>query len=60
MREKPHLEIAKAIDAMRDNVRGIHIDVRNNSRVLATMWDFCRVFVGGLEKDPEYTGESSK
>jgi hypothetical protein len=57
MRDRPLFEVAKEIDNLRVLTRKQHVDVRNNSRVFATMWQHCQKVAGSLEKDAEYVGE---
>lgn len=41
MRGKGLNEMAVAIQGMRQHVREHHVDVRANSRVFATLWEYC-------------------
>lgn len=46
--------MATAIDGMRRDVRVNHVDIRSNSRVFATMWDYC------LKYEPEAESEFNR
>lgn len=51
MRARPLAEIAEAIDEMRKDVRVKHVDVRNNSRIVSSMWEFCKTIEATADTD---------
>lgn len=42
MKERSLGDMAKEIDRMRHDVRAKHVDIRNNSRIVNSLWEFCQ------------------